>query len=196
MRDMNKTGKTLLFRNREEWRSWLEKNHDKEAGIWMMYYKRHTRKESIPYNDAVEEALCYGWIDSTVRKCNEEQYMQRFTPRKAKSVWSELNKRRVEKMVREGKMTEAGLKKINEAKRNGYWNKLSEVNDTDKVPEDFDRALQSNIRASKFYDSLPPSSKKQYLWWISSAKREETRCKRVIESINLLSKGKKFGVAV
>src|SRR5574341_588687 len=134
MKDMIKTGKMLLFRSREELRSWLEKNHDKKAGIWMIYYKKHSRKESIPYDDAVEEALCYGWIDSTVKKYDEERYIQRFTPRKDKSIWSELNKRRVEKMIREGKMTDAGLQKINEAKRNGYWNKLSEANDTDNVP--------------------------------------------------------------
>ncbi len=194
MTTTNKTYKTLLFANRQDWRSWLEKNHDKEDGIWVIYYKKHTGKESISYNDAVEEALCYGWIDSTVRKFDEEKYIQKFTPRKDKSVWSESNMKRVDKMIREGRMTEVGLRKVNEAKRNGYWDRLSEVNDTNTMPEDFNRALRSNKKANEFYKSLSPSSKKLYLWWIVSAKREETRSKRIMEAIKLLSQGKKLGM--
>ncbi|OGK25341.1 hypothetical protein A3C25_06180 [Candidatus Roizmanbacteria bacterium RIFCSPHIGHO2_02_FULL_38_11] len=104
-----KLGKTLYIKNREEWRRWLEKNHKKEPEIWLVYYKKHTKKSSIPYNDAVEEALCFGWIDSTVKGIDGEKYAQRFSPRKPKSNWSEPNKERIERLIKEGKMTPAGL---------------------------------------------------------------------------------------
>ncbi|MBI5205562.1 MAG: YdeI/OmpD-associated family protein [Nitrospirae bacterium] len=120
--------------------------------------------------------------------------MQKFTPRNDKSIWSELNKRRVEKMIAEGKMTESGLKKINEAKRNGSWNKLAGVNNTDIVPADFNSALQTNKKAVEYFKSLSTSNKKLYLWWIISAKREDTRSKRIREAIKKLSQGKKLGM--
>ncbi len=194
MKNINKTNKILHFPNRERWRSWLEKNHDKSNGIWMAYYKKHTGKASVPYEDAVEEALCFGWIDSTVRRLDEEKYIQKFTPRKDKSVWSESNKRRVQKMIKEGKMTESGLRKINEARRNGYWDRLTEVNNADSVPVDFNNALQTNKKADEYFKSLSQSNKKLYLWWIISAKREDTRSKRIKEAIINLSQGKKLGM--
>jgi len=104
-----KLGNTLYLKNRDEWRRWLEKNHKREPEIWLIYYKKHTKKSSIPYNDAVEEALCFGWIDSTVKGIDGEKYAQRFSPRKPKSNWSEPNKERIERLIKEGKMTPAGL---------------------------------------------------------------------------------------
>lgn len=105
--------KTLYVTNRDEWRAWLSENHGSEKEIWLVYYKKHTRKPTIPYDDAVEEALCFGWIDGIEKRMDEERYAQRFTPRKAKSNWSESNKRRVKKLLEQGKMTEAGLATIN-----------------------------------------------------------------------------------
>ena len=115
--------KQLHVTDREEWRTWLEKNHDVEQEIWLIYYKKHTGKPRIPYDDAVEEAICYGWIDSTVKRLDDEKYMQKYTPRKAKSIWSELNKTRAGKMIKAGRMTETGLERIREAKRSGEWKK-------------------------------------------------------------------------
>lgn len=108
-----KLGKTLYVKKRGEWRKWLEKNHQKESEIWLVYYKKHTKKPSIPYNDAVEEALCFGWIDSSEKRIDKERYAQRFTPRKPKSNWSESNKERVRKLIVQGKMTPAGLAAFN-----------------------------------------------------------------------------------
>ena len=111
--------KTLYITNRVDWRAWLERNNDTEKEVWLIYYKKHTGKPRIPYDDAVEEALCFGWIDSTVKRVDDEKFAQKFTPRKNKSNWSDLNKKRAKKMIREGRMTKAGLTKIEEAKRNG-----------------------------------------------------------------------------
>ena len=113
--------KKIYVSTREDWRAWLEENHDREKEIWLIYYKKPSGKPRVAYDDAVEEALCFGWIDSTIRKLDEDRYMQKFTPRNPGSVWSELNKRRVEKMIREGRMTQAGLSKIEAAKKSGEW---------------------------------------------------------------------------
>lgn len=104
-----KIGKKLYLKDRKEWRKWLVKNHLKESEIWVVYYKKHTNKLSIPYNDAVEEALCFGWIDSIEKRIDEECYAQRFSPRKAKSQWSESNIERMRRLIKEGRMTSAGL---------------------------------------------------------------------------------------
>ena len=113
---------SIYLPTREAWRDWLDKHHDSEPLIWLIHYKKHTGKPSIPYNDAVEEALCFGWIDSLVRRIDEEKYMQKYTPRKPRSTWSKHNVRRVEKMIAEGKMTERGLGLYNYARENGYKN--------------------------------------------------------------------------
>lgn len=110
-----------MFTSRDQWRAWLEKNHRRLAGIWMIFFKKHTGKKSISYDDAVEEALCFGWVDSLVRRLDEERYIQKFTPRKEKSTWSKSNKDRMEKLIKQGCMTEAGLAKIRAAQENGSW---------------------------------------------------------------------------
>ena len=176
---------TLFVKDRKTWRSWLVKNHAKQKGIWLVYYKKHTSKPTIAYEDAVQEALCFGWIDSTVRKIDEERYMQLFTPRKNGSNWSELNKRRVKKLIEQGIMTEAGLRKIEEAKKNGSWRNLDTVEKL-KVPPDLLKALSANSKAKKIFEGLSPSRRKGFLWWIESAKTEITRTKRIAETVKLL----------
>ena len=175
-----------LFKNRNEWRSWLEKNHDKESEIWLVFYKVKTGKKSIKYEEAVEEALCYGWIDSLVKRIDDEKHMQKYTPRKINSNWSASNKKRVERLIKEGSMTAFGLRKIEIAKQNGSWNKLDSVDIKIEAPEDLKDALAGHPRAGKRYEKLPPSRKKQFLWWITSAKRDETRKKRIKETIRML----------
>jgi uncharacterized protein YdeI (YjbR/CyaY-like superfamily) len=175
-----------LFRNRTEWRSWLEKNHDKKPEIWLVFYKIKTRKKSIKYEDAVEEALCYGWIDSVVRRIDDEKHMQKYTPRRDRSNWSRKNKDRVEKLIKNNSMTEYGLRKIEAAKRNGSWNRLDNVEITMTVPDDMKDALGKCRDAEKSYEKLSPSRKKQFLWWIESAKRDETRARRINEMIRML----------
>jgi uncharacterized protein YdeI (YjbR/CyaY-like superfamily) len=171
--------KNYLFINRDEWRRWLELHHDSESELWLIYYKKGINKQSIKYDEAVEEALCFGWIDSQVKKIDAEKYMQRYTPRKDDSNWSQSNKRRVAKLIENGLMTEAGLKKIEIAKSNGSWNRLDEVEKYIKVPEDLKVALAENPTAKENFENFAPSHKKQYLWWLKSARKDETRQKRI-----------------
>lgn len=194
-----KTPQTLYVANRDDWRRWLQANHAVESEVWLIYFKKHTGQPSIPYDVAVEEALCFGWIDSTVRTIDDERYMQRFTPRKDKSNWSELNKSRVRRLVAERRMTEAGLAKISPEAlaealaeqppaRTGA--RASEV----EVPQYFIEAVSTNKRAWENFNRLAPSYRRQYVEWVMSAKREDTRRKRLKEAKERLSKNEKLGM--
>jgi uncharacterized protein YdeI (YjbR/CyaY-like superfamily) len=175
--------KKILFCDRNEWRAWLEKNYNSETEVWLIYYKVHVQKESIRYNEAVEEALCFGWIDSQVRRIDDERFMQRYTPRRDESNWSASNKARVQKLILQGLMTQAGLDKIEIAKQNGSWDRLTEIEEKLLVPEDLKAALLNNPTAAENFNNLAPSHKKQYLWWLKSAKRTATRQKRILEIV-------------
>ena len=182
-----------LFKNRKEWRSWLEKNHDKETEIWLVFYKVNVKKKSIKYEEAVEEALCFGWIDSIVKRIDDEKHMQKYTPRRAKSNWSASNKARVRRLTTAGLMTESGLKAVEIAKQNGSWSKLDSVDIRLETPKVLKDAFAKNQKARKKFDEIAPSRKKQFLWWIESAKREDTKERRVKEIIRLLIENKRYG---
>jgi len=184
----------LYISNRKEWRKWLKENHGNIKEVWLIYYKKHTGKLRIPYDDAVEEALCYGWIDSTVKRIDDEKYRQKFTPRNDKSNWSEHNKKRVAKMIKQGKMTKAGMDKINVAKENGKWNKKIEAVKEFKMPSELSQILSANKKARDFFNELSPSNKKQYIGWIASAKKVETREKRAKVALKLLKTKQKLGM--
>jgi uncharacterized protein YdeI (YjbR/CyaY-like superfamily) len=185
--------KTLMVKDRKAWRAWLAKNHAKLKEIWFIFYKKHTGKQTISYEDAVQEALCFGWIDSTVRTIDDERYMQLFTPRKSGSNWSDLNKRRVKMLIEQGIMAEAGLRKIEEAKKNGSWKNLDAVEKL-KVPLDLSKALFADKKAKDNFTAFSPSRKKAFLYWINSAKAEATRARRVAESIRLIAANKMPGI--
>jgi len=188
---MSKTDyKTFQPKTRQQWRQWLKKNHAKSPGIWLIYYKKSTGKAKLVYNDAVEEALCFGWIDSTLRPQDDECFMQRFTPRKPKSGWSGLNKKRIEKMTAEGLMTKAGLAKIEAAKKDGSWKSLDHI-DVIQLPEDFEKALSKNKKARINFENFPPYTKKQFLYHINLAKTEATRKERIILCVNMSAANKK-----
>ena len=146
---------------------------------------------SIKYDEAVKEALCFGWIDSVVRRIDDEKHMQRYTPRKERSNWSSKNKQRVERLIKQGLMTEFGLKTIEIAKQNGSWNKLDSVDIRLETPKELAGAFTKNSKAKEAFDNLAPSRKKQFLWWIKSAKRDETRNKRINETLRLLLENKR-----
>jgi uncharacterized protein YdeI (YjbR/CyaY-like superfamily) len=186
--------KQKLFKNRFEWREWLEKNHGSEKELWLIYYKKNCGKESIQYEEAVEEALCYGWIDSKVRRLDDERYMQKYTPRKRKSNWSKSNKKRVEKLIGNGQMTKAGLSVINAAKQDGSWDRLNDIETDGVIPDDLSGALVENPIAMKFFNNLSPSYQKQYLWWLKSAKKLETRQNRLLSIIERCERGVKPGI--
>ncbi len=171
-------------RDRQDWRHWLEQHHATEPGVWLVYYKQSTGQPHVAYADAVEEALCFGWVDSRPNFLDDERYQQLFSPRNPKSPWSKINKQRVEKLIEQGLMTEAGLKVIEAAKQNGAWNVYDAIEEI-TVPPDLEEALAANPTAAGYFDAFPPSSKKNILWWIQSAKKPETRAKRVAETVRL-----------
>ena len=187
--------KTLYVTSRDDWRAWLEKNHATETEVWLVYYKKHTNRPRIPYDDAVEEALCFGWIDSIVRRIDADRYAQRFTPRRNNSQWSELNKKRVRKLIKEGRMTQAGLAKVSAEVLAGQEDSLSGAKKKELlVPRYIGEALRKNRAAWENFNNLAHSYRRHYVMWITDAKKEETRGKRLRESIELLAQNKKLGL--
>ncbi len=184
----------LYVVNRVDWRAWLEKNYAAKKEVWLIFYKRHTGKPSISYDDAVEEALCFGWIDSIIKRIDGEMFTRRFSPRKAKSKWSELNKKRARKMIKEALMTKAGFAAIREAEKSGEWFKTSFPNKQFVVPAFVKEAFAANEKASANFNKLAKSYRKQFIGWIVSAKREATRQKRLAEAVALLEKGERLGM--
>jgi len=177
-----------------EWRKWLSKNHNKVKEVWLIFYKKETGIPSIDYETAVEEALCFGWIDSLVKKINEKRYARKFTPRKDKSVWSESNKKRVKKVIEDGRMTEYGLEKIKAAKKSGKWYEDDRTDVSFAMPPLFSEALKKNKKAKENFEKLSPTHRKHYIGWIVTAKKQETVEKRIKESIKLLLKKEILGL--
>jgi uncharacterized protein YdeI (YjbR/CyaY-like superfamily) len=171
--------------DRAAWRNWLDRNHSTSTGVWLVFRKGAARQ--LTYDASVEEALCFGWIDSTLNPIDASRYIQLFTPRKAKSGWSRINKARVQKVIAEGLMMPAGRQKIAAAKRDRSWKALDAVESL-KVPADFRAALDANPDARANYDALTASGKKRYLHWINNVKRPETRARRVQEALAKLAR--------
>lgn len=180
---------TIYAYDRMAWRKWLEENHCTSPGIWLIYYKVKSGKPSIQYSDAVKEALCFGWIDSKVKSLDQDRYMQIFTPRKPKSVWSKLNKQYIEELIAQGLMTEAGLKKIEVAKQDGSWFTLDAI-EALTIPIDLEQALAANEIAKQNFEAFSNSTKKTILFWIDNAKRSETRLKRIEQTIDAAAQNK------
>ena len=190
---MVEIGKRQSFKKRDNWRAWLAENHATAPELWLVLYKKNSGKPTVTYDEAVEEALCFGWIDGIVKAIDEEKYATRFSPRRSGSVWSESNKKRVAKMIAQGRMTEIGLTKVREAKANGEWDKASAREDVTKIPLELKRALQADKVAGEKFEQLAPSHKRQYIYWIAEAKRDETRQKRIQETIKLLKANRRLG---
>jgi uncharacterized protein YdeI (YjbR/CyaY-like superfamily) len=174
--------RTFYAKNRKAWRQWLEKHHAKDPGVWLIYYKKDSGKSRVAYGDAVEEALCFGWIDSIMKPIDEEKFMQKFTPRKTKSVWSGLNKKRVEKLIAENLIMPAGMKIIETGKQNGSWTKLDHVENYE-IPGDLKKVFTKNKKAVKWFEGLAPFKRKQVLYRLANAKLAETRARRIAEII-------------
>lgn len=179
-----RTLEQLYVPDRAAWRRWLARHHARSPGVWLVFDRATHRKDRLPYADAVEEALCVGWIDSTVRPLNGEQYCQLFTPRKPRSTWSKLNKTRVARLEAAGLMRPAGLAAVALAQVNGAWTSLDQV-EALTVPPDLATALARTEGAKAGFASLAPSARKGYLHWISQAKGAETRSRRIAEVVKL-----------
>ena len=184
--------KRTCCKDRQQWRSWFESHHLSESGVWLVYYKKQSKKPSVSYDDAVEEAICFGWIDGQVRRIDDERYMQRYTPRKPKSCWSVINIGRAKRMIAQGRMTADGLR----AFRDGMKNQRVVPSSKDfSVPTDLRSALKKNRKALRNFDALPASAQLAYAHWVDSAKRDETRQKRIKKTVEMAAQNKRLSEA-
>lgn len=179
--------KTFYAKNRKEWRRWLVKNHQSQKSVWLIIYHKSSPMPSIYYDEAVEEAICFGWIDSIAHKRDNESKYQFFANRKPKSNWSKANRDRAEKMIAQDLMTDAGMKAIDVAKKTGTWTALESVQ-KNELPPDLEKEFNRNKKAFENFKLFPPSSKRIILEWIMNAKKAETRAKRIGETVALAAK--------
>ena len=191
---MNPNMHYLSVSDRKAWRKWLADNHASEKEVWLAYYKKHTGKASVTYMDSVKEALCFGWIDGLKKRIDDEQYTHRFTPRRASSKWSPLNIRLAKELIESGEMMEAGLAAFRQ--KVPYDEELQKVLSAKETPltTETEKGLKANQKAWKNFNQMAAGYRKQYVVWIQSAKRPETRKKRLEEAISLLEKNQKPGM--
>jgi uncharacterized protein YdeI (YjbR/CyaY-like superfamily) len=181
---MNKEIEMYCPASQQDWRDWLEVNHQSKQSVWLIYYKKKIDIPSITYEGAVDEALCFGWIDSTRKNLDQDKFMQYFCRRKPASVWSKVNKARVERLMAEGLMKPAGMQSVEKAKQNGSWNILDEVEEV-IIPADLMKAFALNPGAADYFSGLSRSVRKMILQWLVLAKRPETRERRITEIAEL-----------
>jgi len=181
---MEKEIETFYPKSRQEWREWLQNHHDKKQAVWLIYYKKKSNFPTVIYNDAVDEALCFGWIDSKAKPIDEHTFMQFFSRRNKKSVWSKVNKEKIERLTNEGLMTKAGFDIIEIAKKNGSWTILDDA-EALIIPEDLEKEFQKRIKAKDYFLGLSRSDKRNILQWLVLAKKQETRAKRIFEIVEL-----------
>ncbi len=181
---VNIPAQSIHPKTRAEWRSWLAQNHTRQQGIWLISYKKETGKPRFDYDEAVEEALCFGWIDSKPNKLDDERSLLWFAPRKPRTGWSKLNKDRAERLIEQGIMMPAGLAKVEAAKKDGSWNALDAI-EALEIPLDLEQALTAYESAKQNFEAFPKSAKRGILEWIAAAKKPETRAKRIQETAQL-----------
>ena len=173
-----------------QWRAWLKANHTRGTSVWLITYKKGASKPHVPYDDVVSEALCWGWIDSLPRKLDDQRTMLRFSPRSRNTGWSAVNKRRVQQLILAKRMQPAGLAKIEAAKADGSWSRLDRV-EALEIPADLAKAFKAHPGSAAAFDAFPRSVKRGILEWILTAKKPETRAKRILETATLAAQGKR-----
>jgi uncharacterized protein YdeI (YjbR/CyaY-like superfamily) len=184
--------KTLLVRTLDQWRDWLAKHHASESEVWLIFHKRHTGVASIDYQDALDEALCFGWVDSFVKRVDDRRYARKFTPRRPDSRWSAVNRKRYAELKTEGRLKPPGIERP--PTNRGYGPRPPRLEMPSRLPAYIQTALRNHPTASRHYEALSPSQRRRYLAWIESAKREETKRRRLEEAIRLLADGKVLGL--
>ncbi len=182
----------LLAATQSDWRAWLEENHMQLRGIWLKHAKKSSGKPSVSYTEALEEALCYGWIDSQKQAYDEDYFLQKFTPRGPKSVWSKINVAKAEALIKSRKMQPAGLETISAAKQDGRWDAAYDSSSSNKIPEDFQAALNENPKAKQFFETLNKANIYAFSWRIQTAKKPETRKAKIDQFIEMLNRGQKL----
>jgi len=171
------------FHDHKEWRTWLKRNHSSENEVWVIIQKKKSERNGLKYQEAVEEAICFGWIDSKMQSIDNNSFRQRFSPRKKNSIWSKKNKETAEKMIQEGKMKKSGFETINIAKQNGNWDAAYSSKDVPVLPKDLEKALKQNKLVWKNFNKFSNSKRLQFIYWVNSAKKDETRQKRIINVV-------------
>ena len=180
------------FRSSSQWDKWLAKNCSKSNGIWIRFFKKASKISSISTSDALDVALCYGWITGQAKPFDKESWLGRFVPRRPQSIWSKINTKRVEELIRQGRMMPAGLKQVEEAKRDGRWDRAYSPPSTAKLPHDFTKALQKNKRAQVFFKTLNRANIYSIVFKLETAKTAEQRRIKIKHLIRMLEKGEKF----
>jgi uncharacterized protein YdeI (YjbR/CyaY-like superfamily) len=182
----------MSFKRARDWAAWLDKHHATSSGVWLMLAKKATGILSVSYDEALEVALCYGWIDAQKKSHDELSWLQKFTPRGAKSIWSKVNREKAEELVRRGKMKPAGLKTVESAKQNGRWDTAYDSPSRATMPSDFQAALDRSAEAKAFFATLDGRNRYAILFRIQTAKKAETRAKRIQQFIGMLEKKEKL----
>jgi uncharacterized protein YdeI (YjbR/CyaY-like superfamily) len=183
---------TLLVRTLDQWRDWLAGHHASESEVWLIFHKQHTGVASIDYKDALDEALCFGWVDSLVKRLDERRYARKFTPRRADSRWSAVNRKRYAELKAEGRLKPPGIERAPTNRGDGPRPPRLAI--PVKLPAYMQAALRRHPTARRHFDALPPSHRRRYFAWIESAKREETKLRRLEEAIRLLASGQVLGL--
>jgi len=189
---MEQTSPKRRFESKKHWAEWLDKNHAKSSGIWLRLAKKDSGLTSVAYKEALDAALCYGWIDGQKKPENDRTWLQRFVPRSAKSVWSKINREKAEDLIKSRQMKPAGLEAIDNAKKNGRWESAYDAQSKASVPPDFAAALSASPRAKAFFATLESRNRYAILWRIQTAKRPETRGRKITEFIALLERNEKL----
>jgi uncharacterized protein YdeI (YjbR/CyaY-like superfamily) len=184
--------KTLLVQTLEQWRDWLDNHHASEPEVWLIFHKRHTGIASVAYKDALDEALCVGWVDSLVKRLDDQRYALKFTPRRADSRWSTANRKRYSELKASGRLKPAGIERP--PTNRGYGPRPARLALPSKLPRYIQAELKKHPVALRHFEALPASQRRRYFAWIESAKREETKRRRLKEAIRLLSAGKVLGL--
>ena len=182
----------LPFPTQKEWADWLRKNHGKSSGIWLKLAKKVAGKQSVTYAEALETALCYGWIDGQKKSYDESWWLQKFTPRGAKSIWSKINKGKAEDLIKKGHMKPAGLQEVERAKQDGRWDAAYDSPSSAKVPTDFQGRLNKSSKAKAFFATLDSANRYAILFRIQTAKKAETRARRIDQFIEMLERKEKL----
>lgn len=184
--------KTFVAQTIDQWRKWLDEHHDSESEVWLIFYKLHTSKKSISYLDALDEALCFGWVDSLVKRLDESRYARKFTPRKPDSKWSTINRKRYAALKAAGRLKPGGINRP--PTHRSYEARPAPFQMPATIPGYIQTALKKKLMAWRFFEGLTPSQRRRYIGWIESAKRDETKDRRLQEAVRLLSAGKQLGL--
>ena len=188
------SGEYHRFKDRDTWRRWLELNHAQDEAIWVVIQKVKSPKEGVKYDEALDVALCFGWIDGKMRRLDDYEFIQWFSPRRRNSPWSRRNRDKAERLIAEGLMTDAGLAEIEKAKGNGKWDSAYTSKEVPTMPDDLLDALKSNMVAHDNFTGFPNSARFMYIHWINDAKRDATRARRIKRVVERSAENKKPGI--